>query len=174
MVVLFLAMVGLSVASALIWREQGRTARALEAESNHRQLLGANLKLALQALDKIYLTTAEARISRSDQLDPKDRELLQEALAFYDRFSETNRDNLYVRYEVASAHGRAGDIRYRLGDKPGAHDSLQRSIALLESLTSDFPVSRRANGWPRFAIAWPFCWKISAGSTKRSGPTTRR
>jgi serine/threonine protein kinase len=82
---LVLAVIGLSVGAALIWEEQGQTAKALLAESRQRRLLGANLVLALKALDEIYLTVAETRLMGPGQIDPRDRELLQKALRFYER-----------------------------------------------------------------------------------------
>jgi hypothetical protein len=59
--------------------------------------------------------TGEATVLVRAVVDPKDLALLQEMLAFYDRFAAQNEGNAALRFETARACWRVGMIHARLG-----------------------------------------------------------
>jgi tetratricopeptide (TPR) repeat protein len=118
-VLLLLSIVGLATGTALLWREQAQTQRALDSAQ-------ANLDLALQALDQIYIEEAEGHPRIREGL-PKD--LLQKGLEFYEKFVEENAVNPNVVFLMGNASWRAGLIFRELGEEERAVESLGGAIS---------------------------------------------
>jgi serine/threonine protein kinase len=145
----------LAVNNVLIQAEQGRTGAerdraqaALAAEGEQRRLAEANLRLALQALDEVFLTPAEAEVFGAERqrrsltpehLERVDRTLLQKGLAFYEQFAEGNRASTLLQGETGKAHERAGRIHMILGQYDKAEVALRRAIAMLEKVDEARP-----------------------------------
>jgi tetratricopeptide (TPR) repeat protein len=130
--VVVVAVSALSVSTVMIWREKGRT----EAQADRAE---ANLSLALEALDEIYLGVAKERLPQKVEIEETDRELLQKALIFYERFAEQNRTVVEARYEMTKAHRRVGDIHYRLGEYEQAIEAYLSARQAFEKLVEEFP-----------------------------------
>jgi eukaryotic-like serine/threonine-protein kinase len=140
MAVLFVAaLIGSIVAAVLIYQEQQRTFEAYKRETDQRRRAETNLRIALQALDEIYLKVVEDNLPRDPQREPEYRELLQKALSFYEQFAQTNRSEPFVRLETGRAYLRVGTIHQKLGQHDKAEQSLQESARLLKELSDYFP-----------------------------------
>jgi serine/threonine protein kinase/Tfp pilus assembly protein PilF len=99
----------------------------------------ANLRLALKALDEIYLQVAEDRLPRDPARKKEDQELLKKALGFYQQFAEENSSQSPVRLEVTRAHRRAGDIQRFIGDHAAAQEAYRLALVPAQELTAEFP-----------------------------------
>ena len=116
-------------------RRAVRATRAHEAEAAQHGRAEHNLRLALEALDQIYLQVAENRVPRDPQQEREAHELLQKALAFYKEFAELNPADAAVGAEVVRAHRRVGDIQRLVGRYPDAERAYAAAIARAEQLS---------------------------------------
>jgi serine/threonine protein kinase/tetratricopeptide (TPR) repeat protein len=137
--VICLGVVGLAVSTVRIWEEMQRTDLALRHEETQRLRAQANVELAIEALDYLYLRVVERRTRHDPYFEREDRELMKNALGFYERFANQNGNHERLRWLSASAHLRVGDIKAALGDMPGAETAYRRGVRMLESLERDFP-----------------------------------
>jgi serine/threonine protein kinase/Tfp pilus assembly protein PilF len=138
-VLLAKALIGSIVAAVLIYQEQQRTVEAYHREQAQRRRAETNLRLALAALDEIYLKVVEDQLPRDPQREPEYRELLQKALSFYEQFAQINRNETMVRLETGRAYLRVGTIQQKLGQHDKAEESFQQSVRLLRELSDYFP-----------------------------------
>jgi serine/threonine protein kinase/Flp pilus assembly protein TadD len=134
-VVLILAVIGLAVSNATITREKKDKERALEAAE-------ANLLLARQAVDEMYLQVAD-EVSNLPQMQPFQRELLQKAHRFYQEFARRKSSHPLIRLETAHASLRVADIDHLLGQRRQVEQSCRAAIAELEGLTGELPAEPR-------------------------------
>jgi serine/threonine protein kinase len=140
---------GLAVLALLLWDRQRQTAAALEAEAAQNQRAQENLKLALQAMDEVFLKPVEEEVSRKERqrqlpLPPQelhrlDRNVLQKGLDFYERFTQANSTDTSLRAETGKAYQRVGALRMALGEHAGAETALRQSMAILEGLAEEYP-----------------------------------
>jgi len=116
---LLLAVAGLAIGTALLWREKEQTRAALERAE-------ANLALALTALDEIYVDEAEGHPRIREGLP---RDLLERGLGFYEEFARQNARNQDVARLLGNAHLRAGLIFRNLGREDRAQEAMDRAIS---------------------------------------------
>jgi tetratricopeptide (TPR) repeat protein len=116
---LLLSTFGLATGTALLWREQAQTKEAFESAQ-------ANLDLALQALDQIYVDEAGGLPKIREGLTP---DLLQKGLGFYEAFIKANARNKGLVFLMGRAHQRAGLIFRELGEEERAVESLEGAIS---------------------------------------------
>ncbi len=114
--------------------EQGRA-----AETHQRLRAEGNLRGALDVLDQIYLRVAEKEFLRDPQREKDDRELLTQALSFYEAFARENSAAPAARVEVGRAYHRVAEIRRALGQYLEARPAFGRAIAVREQLSAEFP-----------------------------------
>ena len=122
---LVLATVGLAVSNVRVRREQQRT----------RQMVD----LAFTVLDQIYLRLAEKRFPRDPRWEKENREILEQALTFFDQLARENGTEPASRHAAAKAYHRAGDILQKLRQAPKAEEAYQQAIAALDRLARDYP-----------------------------------
>jgi serine/threonine protein kinase/Flp pilus assembly protein TadD len=153
-VLLIMAVIALSVSTVLIWQEQDRTAEALtRAEENfqtaeaerqraeeERQRAEGNFELACEAVDQMLTRVAE-ELAGQPHMEQVRRELLEDALAFYEQFLAQKGDEPTVRFETARAYRRVGGILSELAEMDRSERALRQAIALFEALTSEHPDS---------------------------------
>jgi serine/threonine protein kinase len=132
MILLVSAVVILAFSNVRINQEKGQK----EAQQQRAQ---DNLRLALQALDGIYLQVAEVHLPRDPQRKKEDRVLLQKALDFYHQFADKNSNDPSVRREVSQACRRVGDIQSLIGDPVAAAHAYGSAIAAAAELSNQFP-----------------------------------
>jgi tetratricopeptide (TPR) repeat protein len=121
-VLLLLSTVGLATGTALLWREQKQTKTAYDNAQ-------ANLRLALEALDQIYIDEAESHPKIREGL-PKD--LLEKGLGFYEEFAKENAGNRASVFLMGNARQRAGLIFREMGQEERAVQSLEGAISALD------------------------------------------
>jgi len=131
---LLLSTAGLATGTALLWREQAHTNAAYGTAQ-------ANLRLALEALDQIYIDEAGGHPKIREGL-PKD--LLQRGLGFYEKFVAENSHNKGLVILLASAYQRAGLIFRELGEEARAVESLNLAISAYDRALESDPRDTRA------------------------------
>jgi serine/threonine protein kinase len=114
------------------FRERDRAEeRKREAETN--------LKGALKAADQMLTRVSEVKLLNVPQMEPVRRDLLQDALSFYQAFLKEKGDNPAIRSEVALAHRRMGKVQWLLGQQKEAEESYGQAVALGEQLLAESP-----------------------------------
>ena len=140
---LLLSTAGLATGTALLWREQEHTKAAFGSAQ-------ANLLLALQALDQIYIDEAKGHPKIREGL-PKD--LLQKGLGFYEKFITENARNKGLVILLASAYQRAGLIFRALGEEARAVEFLNRAISAYDQALESNPRDTRATHNRGYALS---------------------
>jgi eukaryotic-like serine/threonine-protein kinase len=160
--VILLALIGLAVSNVLITQEKNEKVIALQekedalhaAASNYREArkqealangnektaneqrkqAQENLKDALAAVEQMLTRVAEDRLVHVPGMEPIRRDLLQDALSFYQKFLKEKSDDPVIRREVAWAYRRMGSIHHHLGQYAEAENAYRQAIAMLEKL----------------------------------------
>lgn len=136
--VVLISIVSLVVATAFMARVASVAVAERHEASLQRNRAIANERLALQALDEMFMEVFENRFP-SDQLTATDHALLEKALGFYQGFAHQNETEPASRFETAKAYRRVGDIQMRLARSDDAEENYRRSIEYYEALARDFP-----------------------------------
>jgi len=132
-VALLVAAAGISIALAS-WalRERNRAEeRKREAETS--------LKDALGAVEQMLTRVGDVTLVNVPQMEPVRRELLQDALRFYQKFLGQAPNNHGLRSEVAVAHRSIGTIRHVLGQEDEAEESYRQAVTLGQQLLAESP-----------------------------------
>ncbi|MCA8944079.1 MAG: protein kinase, partial [Planctomycetes bacterium] len=138
-----IALLALVTAGVTGWIGWVTTRDALADARDANELADANLRLSLDAFGTMFdevcgddaLAMIEDRATDADYTpatsrppSPDTLPLLQHILDFYDRFAERNADNELLAWEIATAHRRMGEIRFRLGRFEEAIASFEEAI----------------------------------------------
>jgi eukaryotic-like serine/threonine-protein kinase len=99
----------------------------------------ANFQSALQAVDQMLTRVGETELLNVPQMEPVRRNLLQDALRFYQEFLRKRSDSPRVRSEAASAYLRLGQIQILLGQRNDGEEAYRQAVALLEQLLAESP-----------------------------------
>jgi tetratricopeptide (TPR) repeat protein len=130
------AVVALAVSNVVI-------GRARQDAMRQRDLAQAQRQRARRAVDTMFTEVAEKWLAQQPQLEPLQKQFLEEALRFYEEFAQEQGTDPELRLETAHAHHRVGQIRYKLGEYVPAEEAFRRAIALLEQLRAEFPSEPR-------------------------------
>jgi serine/threonine protein kinase/tetratricopeptide (TPR) repeat protein len=116
-------------------------------EVRQRQRAEQNLVTAMEVLDTVYLEYAGEgylkaafagdRPQPAEEITPKTKEFLEQALRFYAQFASANRDEPPLRWRVLKAQIRMGECQSRLGDYSGAEQTFNNAISLAEKLVAE-------------------------------------
>jgi tetratricopeptide (TPR) repeat protein len=110
-------------------------------ERNHSQAqkrsAEVNFKRALDAVDQMLTRVGEVQLSHVPQMELVRRDLLQDALRFYQEFLRERADSTIVRAEAARAYRRVGQIQDLLGQRDESEAAYRRSVDLLENLVAE-------------------------------------
>jgi eukaryotic-like serine/threonine-protein kinase len=120
----------------------GLASWALRERNNtekQRQSAEANFKRALDAVDQMLTRVGEAELLNVPQMEPVRRDLLRDALRFYQEFLQERGDSAVVRSEAASAYRRVGQIEVLLGQRDEGEAAYGQALALLEQLLAESP-----------------------------------
>jgi eukaryotic-like serine/threonine-protein kinase len=146
-IVLLLSVVGLTISNVLIARERNQKVEALnqakiseETANEQRRQAQENLKDALAAVDQMLTRVSEERLQDMPQMEPVRRDLLQDALKFYQRFLERRSDDPAIRRETALAYRRMASLHYQLGDYPRSEDAYRKAFAMFDRLEDESPL----------------------------------
>jgi serine/threonine protein kinase/Flp pilus assembly protein TadD len=124
-------------ASVLIWRAYQRESKALAAEAEQRREAEENERWARQAVNEMYTNLAVKWLAQQPRLQPVQREFLEKALAFYQRWAEEPGVAPEVRNDAAQAYYRMGAIQHKLGQLQPALQSYGRAIEKFTELVSE-------------------------------------
>ncbi len=106
--------------------------------ARQRDLAERNLAFARTVVDEMYTRVAE-KLDDQEQMDDYQREILEKALAFYERFALPQSRDPQVRLEAARAGLRVGGIRSRLGQTAAAEQADRQALEILSRLASEHP-----------------------------------
>jgi serine/threonine-protein kinase len=108
------------------------------AEQN-AALARSNFRLARDAVDQMLTRVGEERLAAVPQMEETRRALLEEALAFYERFLRQEGNDPDLRRELARARNRAGVIRKSLGRYEGSEEAFRGVFRLLDRALNQTP-----------------------------------
>jgi eukaryotic-like serine/threonine-protein kinase len=115
-------------------------ANEIRAKANEIQAKAAqndaqeNLKDALAAVDQMLTRVAEDRLAYVPQMEPIRRDLLLDALKFYQKFLDKQSDDPVIRREAALAHRRVGRIHHHLGQYKDAERAYRNALEMFDKL----------------------------------------
>jgi eukaryotic-like serine/threonine-protein kinase len=121
---LLVVVAALAVGNVLVARQRDRAERSLAFARN--------------VVDEMYTGVAD-KLEDQKEMDDYQREILEKALAFYERFALPQSRDPKVRLEAAQAGLRVSAIRFRLGDSSRSEQSYRQAIGALRGLVSDHP-----------------------------------
>jgi eukaryotic-like serine/threonine-protein kinase len=137
--VLLLGFAGLLVALIVVWNEQGRTKAAADEADRQRQRAEANLGRALSGATAI-LTHLDAPSGDAPHIDPILRKkLIEQGLSFFRTFIDENNPDPAIRFQSSKAYKEIALVHCSLHDTDNYRSAMEKSFALLESLTAEFP-----------------------------------
>lgn len=151
----------LALAAALGWSGYVKTKAALESEAKKRDeaeaasaKLKANLALSLEAFEKVFLAAAGDELRPGPRppggpggpppggplyKDAADKAAVLEAmLDFYDKFAVENATEAPLRFEVAKAYRRVGEMHQWMNRQDKAKSAFLRSNELLTGLQKEW------------------------------------
>ena len=150
----------LETASANYQTAEGSAKRAEASEQDAKTKEGLaqdarsaaveNLKDAIAAVDQMLTRVADERLANMPQMEAVRRELLQDALKFYQRFLERKNDDRAIRRETAGAQLRLARIHRSLGQYALAEIDYGKTFAMFLELAAQGPLdpeSRRERAW---------------------------
>jgi tetratricopeptide (TPR) repeat protein len=133
-------LLGALVAGALLYQSGLRAAvsraEAEKAEAHRQQDLAAqNYRQARDTLNRMLARLEGGRLAEVPRLRELQRDLLEDALAFYQAALERQESpEPAVRLDAAVAYRRAADMQQALGQPDAAAENYRRSIALVDGL----------------------------------------
>jgi serine/threonine protein kinase len=129
-VALVLAMVCLSICTAVIWTAMARAEREALAKESELNRAQRNLEMVHRVLD-LYLDAAESWFPRDPGSELPSSALLKIALSYYEQIASQNGADPRVKVRTSAAYGRVGDVRSALGDEHGALEAYRQAMLLL-------------------------------------------
>jgi serine/threonine-protein kinase len=126
------AVVALAVSTVLIGRERDNAER-------HRVVAETNFRQARRAIDDTLTRVSESRLLKVDGMQPLRRELLRDALGYYQEFLEDHASDPSLRADLAAAYLRVADVTAQIGSKEDALAAARQAAALAEPLRPSGP-----------------------------------
>jgi len=128
--------------------EQRQRAAASEREAKTNESLAKDaqkqsaesLKDALAAVDQMLTRVGQERLAYVPQMEPVRRELMQDALKFYQRFLQKNSADPLIRRETALAYRRLADVHRNLGQYTEAETGFRKAFAIFDELEAQAPL----------------------------------
>jgi serine/threonine-protein kinase len=133
-VLLVTAVVALSAGVVLLRREQARTEQA-------RQEARDNFQRAREVVDRMLVRFADSPDGLRDAPGMAElrRKVVEEALAYYEQFLDTDSTDPDVRQEAGRAYVLLGRVRQQAGKAEEAERAFLRGKELFTGLTEEFP-----------------------------------
>jgi serine/threonine protein kinase len=145
--VVLLALVGLAISNVLITHERNEKTKALDQArinereaTKQRQDAEENLRLALAAVHQMLTRVGVETLHGVPGMDPVRRELLEDALRFYQSFLARKQDDPRIRREVALAHINLGAIHRNLSKTAESEADYRKAFALIDALAAQGPL----------------------------------
>jgi serine/threonine protein kinase len=170
------AVVGLTVATVLIAREQGRTQQAydslaaeqartrqaLDAEAAQRARADESFRQAWQAVDTFARISAEEARDRPG-LQEFRRKLLKAALDYYQAFIDQHADAPDTQQLLLDTHFRVANLLQEVGAKADAEAALEQARLLREQLARDDRPPMHGLGGRGPGRGGPWAWASAEG-----------
>jgi serine/threonine protein kinase len=132
----------LAGAGVSLWQAIDAT-NARKLADSQRQLAESNLRKARDAVDQMLIRVADEKLARIPGVEPLRKQLLEDALKFYEQFLEQRGDEADLRFEVAQAWCRVGTIQDRLGQSANALIALENAARIVMELGRQRPNERQ-------------------------------
>jgi serine/threonine protein kinase/tetratricopeptide (TPR) repeat protein len=164
-VMLLFGVAGLATSTLLIWQAKRETDEALkQARANFAtaleqgRLAQEQRQRARRAVDEMYTKVAEKWLKSRAGLEPVQKELLLQALAYYQQFVQEPEGDAETRKATANAYFRVGEIHLKLGELDQALEAFRQASARSEKLVEESPDvaayrEQCAQGWDAQARA---------------------
>lgn len=110
----------------------------LQAEAERQRAL-ANLREARLAVDQLLTRVGFDRLDSVPYMETVRRELLQDALKFYQGFVAQQSDDAELRFETGKAWRRLGKIHEALGERAQEEQSYREALAIQKQLATEQP-----------------------------------
>jgi len=130
----------LVVGNARISREVKEKETALAAARASETRAVENLDEAMAAVDQMLTRVAQERLLSLPQMEPVRRELLHDALKFYQRLLDKKSDNPQLQRETAMACRRLAQLHGYLGQHTEAEQRYREAIAMFDELAAQSPL----------------------------------
>ena len=136
---------GLSLLTGSLWYNEKlsdaleREKEQLEETERQREWARANLGKARGAVDRMLTRVAEGPLAKTPRMEQVSRQLLEDALEFYQGFLAQESDSEEIRRDTARAYRRVGDIHMKLGGSEPSEKAYREGIAMQEELVEEFP-----------------------------------
>jgi len=151
-IMLLLAVVGLTISNVLIARERAKThdayeevaekqevtVTALAEEAKQRALAEKNFQQAREMLD-FFVQVSMEDMAGLDEARAVRSKLLQASLDYYDEFINQSRDNPPLQAELAASHLRVAEILDGIGSSSAAKSALEKALETQELLVRENP-----------------------------------
>jgi tetratricopeptide (TPR) repeat protein len=131
-VFLVLVVIGLGASTLLVNRERAEAVRQRD-EARRQQ------EFARRAVDEMYTQVAEKWLARQPKLTPLQREFLEKALAFYERFASEHTEVPAGGLAAIDAERKVGKIYEALGRHDEAQAAFGQALARCEALARRYP-----------------------------------
>jgi serine/threonine-protein kinase len=135
------AIVGLSLGSALLWREERRTRTEFDRAEREHQTAEHNFETVRATVLEMGRQIEEIETGASDpqKSDRKRKAALDAARKEFEHFVAENPNDRVLKKQLAALHRFAANVSRLLGDFPEAEKAYQASIALWEELAAADP-----------------------------------
>ena len=126
--------------SVSLWQAREATQARLLADQQSRQAVQqrsfaeANLQYALEPVEQMLTRVADESLNNIPHLESVRRDLMDDAVAFYDRLLDLNPDDLQLRYRAVQGYRRTALVESEIDDKGQANELREKTRLLLESL----------------------------------------
>jgi len=124
--------------TAALERERLQTEQA-QKEKALRERAETNFLRAKQAVDLMLSRVGQDTLAHVPQMTAIRKELLENALGFYEQFRKEKSDDPAVRWEGSRAQQRVADIYQKLGKPDSAAKAYEQSLASLAELAGTYP-----------------------------------
>ena len=133
LLVMLFTLVGTSVASLLIVREQAKTKLAHEEAIANYQAADRFFKQAAEAVDSLGIQMV-TDLNQFAGTEPLQRALLLKALRYYEDFVQFAAEDLALRMSLAKTHVKIGRINQQLGNWKAAENAYRRALPVFDKL----------------------------------------
>jgi eukaryotic-like serine/threonine-protein kinase len=129
----------LSNALTRVGEERDRAEANAIAAQQAKEAALTNLRRARQAVDRMLAQVGALKLQGVPLVEKVRRELLEDALKYSEQFLNENPSDPELRWELAAAYLRVGNLRELLGDDKSAAEANRKGVELLTALRAEFP-----------------------------------
>ncbi len=132
---------GLSVLTvlAVVLGSNVRLKQERDATEWARQQADLNFSLARDAVDQMLTRVGQESLAQMPHMERLRRDLLEQALRFYQEFVKQKSTDPTVRMELGRAYWRLGEIHRLLKQLDQAEEPHRQAVAVYQKLTEEFP-----------------------------------